>query len=53
MSQLLYFFNNLLFLDCRTSASKHMLYNLGEQWKTVYGLSKTLTLHVDVLASIF
>ena len=26
-----------------------MIYSLGEQWETVYGLSKTLTLHVDVL----
>ena len=30
-----------------------MLHNLGEQWETVYGLSKTLTLHVDILASLF
>ena len=40
-SRLLYLFNNLLFLDFRTSASKpDMLYNLGEQWETVYGVSK-------------
>ena len=47
-SQLLYLFNTLLFLDFRTSASKHMLYNLGEQWETVCGLSNTLALHVGM-----